>query len=109
MADQQGIMLDANSVACTTPTKPASMAWPFPVDRRLDQLVELANEAGANTRRHELASALIAATPPDGDALLELVVAWRRMRVRQVVLDIDRAAQVVDLPRYPPGRRRRSS
>lgn len=106
MADQQGIQLDANSTAAATVPKAAAISWPFPVDRRLDQLVDIANQAGANTRRHELASALVAAAAPDGEDLLKILIAWRKMLVRQVVLDIDQAAQVVDLPRYRPGRRR---
>lgn len=109
MTDYQGVRLDANSVASATATKPAAIAWPFPIDRRLDQLVELANEAGANTRRHELAAAILAVAEPSGEALLTAVIAWRKMRVRHVVLDVEQAAQVVELPRYPPGRRRRSS
>lgn len=109
MADHQGIKLDANSVAARTVTKPAALSWPFPLDRRLDQLVDLANQAGANTRRHELASALIASADPSGEKLLEIVIAWRKMLVRDIVLDVDHAAQVVDLPRYPPGRRRQAN
>jgi hypothetical protein len=49
---------------------------------------------------------LVAASHPDGEALLQLVIAYRKLRVREVVLDVSEAAQVVDLPRYPPGRRR---
>lgn len=108
MNDQQGVRLDANHVAAETVFKASAISWPFPVDRRLDQLVELANQAGANTRRHELAAALVAAAKPDGEVLLRLVIEWRRSRVRDVVLDVPEAAQVVDIPRYPPGRRRRS-
>jgi hypothetical protein len=106
MADNKGVRLDADEVAARTVSKAASIAWPFPCDRRLDQLVELANEAGANTRRYELAAALVAAAAPDGDSLLQLVVDYRKKRVREVVVDVADAAQVVDLPRHPPGRRR---
>lgn len=106
MADNQGVRLDADDVAAKAVAKAASVSWPFPLDRRLDQLVELANEAGANTRRNELAAALVAATQADGDELLQLVIAYRKLRVREVVLDVEDAAQVVALPRYPPGRRR---
>lgn len=106
MAEQQGVQLDANTAAATTVTKAAAFSWPFPVDRRLDQLVELANRAGANTRRHELVAALVAASPADGEELLRTVIAWRKMAVKDVVLDVQEAAQVVLMPRYPPGRRR---
>jgi hypothetical protein len=106
MADNQGVRLDADDVAAKTVSKAASISWPFPFDRRLDQLVELANEAGANTRRNELAAALLAAARPDGEALLQLIIAYRKLRVRDVVLEVTDAAQVIDLPRYSPGRRR---
>jgi hypothetical protein len=107
-SDQQGVRLDANHVAAETVSKASAINWPFPVDRRLDQLVELANQAGANTRRYEVAAALVAASEPDGEMLLRLVIEWRRAKVRDVVLDVPEAAQVVDIPRYAPGRRRRS-
>ena len=106
MTDSQGVRLDANDVAARTVSKAAAVSWPFPVDRRLDQLVDLANQAGANTRRHELAAAVVAATPADGEMLLALVIAWRKLRVRDVVLDVPEPAQVVEIPRYRPGRRR---
>lgn len=106
MVDNQGVRLDADEVAAKTVSKAASVSWPFPFDRRLDQLVELANAAGANTRRNELAAALVAAARPDGEALLQLVIACRKLRVREVVFNLADAARVVDIPRYPPGRRR---
>lgn len=108
MSEQPGVRFDADHVAADTVPKASAIAWPFPVDRRLDQLVELANQSGANTRRYELAAALVAAAAPDGDALLRLVIEWRRSRVREVVLDVPEATKVVDIPRYPPGRRRRT-
>lgn len=106
MADKQGVLLDANALASRAITKPSAFSWPFPADRRLDQLVEVANGAGANVRRNELASAIIASAPTDPDQLLRLVIAWRKSYVRDVVLGVDVAAQVVDIPRHPPGRRR---
>jgi hypothetical protein len=108
MDDDRGIRLDANAIAQHAPTKAAAVSWPFPVDRRLDQLVELANAAGAGTRRNELAAALIASASPTPDDLLQTIVAFRRQRVRDVVLNVDDSAQVVDHPRYRPGRRRQA-
>jgi hypothetical protein len=105
---QEGVQLDANAVAATTVAKSAAVSWPLPLDRRLDQLVDLANQAGANTRRQEMAAALIAAAVPNGEDLLRLVIGWRKRLVREVVLDVAHAAQVVNIPRYPPGRRRRT-
>jgi hypothetical protein len=108
MTDQQGVRLDADDIAARAVSKSAAISWSFPLDRRLDQLVELANEAGANTRRNELAAALVAAAEANGDELLHLVIGWRKLRVRDIVLDVADAAQVIELPRYPPGRRRSS-
>jgi len=103
---QDGVLLDANKLASRSPVKPAAMSWPFPIDRRLDQLVDLANNSGANVRRNELAAALVAAAPAEPEQLLALVIAYRKTPVRDVVLDVDTAAQVVEIPRYRPGRRR---
>ena len=106
MGDQPGLRLDANEVASRTVSKQAGVSWPFPVDRRLDQLVELANGAAANVRRNELVAAIVAAAPTDQEQLFGMVIAWRKFRVRDVVLEVDVAAQVVDIPRHRPGRRR---
>lgn len=108
MSDRQGVRLDADEYARTAISKASAISWPFPVDRRLDQLVELANQAGANTKRHELAAALVAAGPSDPDKLLQAVIDWRKSRVRQVVLGVSEAAEIVELPRFRPGRRRAS-
>lgn len=101
-----GVRLDLNELTVRTPAKSAAINWPLPIDRRLDQLVDLANSAGAATRRHELAAALVAAATADPERLLRLVIRWRTKRVRDVVLDVTDAAQVVEIPRYGPGRRR---
>ncbi|MDG4667337.1 hypothetical protein [Mycobacterium sp. 236(2023)] len=106
MTDQQGVQLNAHAKAARTATKQAGVSWPFPADRRLDQLVDIANEAGAGVRRNELAAALVAAAPTDPEALLELVLAWRRSEVRDVLIGLGETAQVVEIPRHPPGRRR---
>jgi hypothetical protein len=82
------------------------LSWPLPADRRLDQLVEIANEAGAGTRRNELAAAIIGATDADGEVLLQLVLRWRRAKVRDVIIDPPHESSVIYLPRYGPGRRK---
>jgi hypothetical protein len=77
--------------------------------RRLDQLVELANEAGAAIRRNELAAAIIAATEAEGELLLQLVLRWRRAHVGDVVLNVPPKSEIIYLPRYGPGRRKTDS
>ncbi|QQW33523.1 hypothetical protein [Mycobacterium marinum] len=106
MADQRGVKLDANEYASRTVTKQSGVSWPFPVDRRLDQLVEVANAAGANVNRSELVAAIVAAAPDDPEQLLRMALDWRRCQVRDVVIGIGDAAKVVEIPRFRPGRRR---
>lgn len=109
MADDadRGVRLDAASRAHLAVPKAAAINWAMPADRRLDQLVDLANEAGASTSRAELAAAIVLATDPDERSLLQMIIRWRTVRVREVVLGIERDAEVVVLPRFGPGRRRR--
>lgn len=82
------------------------ISWPLPADRRLDQLVDLANEAGAGARRNELAAAIVAAAEPDGEALLPFVLCWRRSKVRDVIVNPPQESSVIHFPRYGPGRRK---
>lgn len=103
--DDSGIRMEAASKARLAPSKQAAITWAMPVDRRLDQLVELANEVGAGTRRNELAAALVADATTNAEALLQLVLAWRRALVRDVVIDVPSSDDVIYLPKYGPGRR----
>lgn len=101
-----GVHVNPDHKVHRTVTKPAAVTWPLPIDRRLDQLVERANAAGAGTRRTELLAAIVAGATASGDELLQLVVRWRRSSVREVVLGVSAQADVVYLPRYRPGRRK---
>jgi hypothetical protein len=83
------------------------LSWPRPVSRRLDQLVERAR--AARTDRSELAAAILSAHDYTEDELTQLVLAHRRKRARDVVLDVEPAATVIELPRHGPGRRRRTA
>jgi hypothetical protein len=104
--EDRGIHLGADLRAAKTVAKQAGLSWPLPADRRLDQLVEMANEAGAGTRRNELAAAIIAAADADGEVLLQLVLRWRLAKVRDVIIDPPLEPDVIYLPRYGPGRRK---
>jgi hypothetical protein len=104
--EDRGIHLKADIRASTAVPKAAALSWPLPADRRLDQLVDLANGAGAGTRRNELAAAIIAAAEADGDVLLQLVLDWRRAKVREVIIDPPQDSSVIYLPTYGPGRRK---
>jgi hypothetical protein len=106
MTEDESIRFDANGIAARAVPKAAAINWPYPADRRLDQLVRNANEAGAGTRRNELAAAIIAAATEDPAALLQIVIDWRRAQIKDVVLGVADAAEVIEIPRYRPGRRR---
>ena len=45
MDDDRGVRLEANAKAHRAMSKAAGISWPLPADRRLDQLVKLANDA----------------------------------------------------------------
>lgn len=107
--DDRAVHLEAAARAQRTVSKAAAINWPIPVDRRLDQLVEMANDAGAATSRGELAAALVADAGADGDELLRLVLAWRTALVRDVVVQVAEDATIVVLPRFGPGRRKKPS
>jgi hypothetical protein len=104
--DDRGVHVDVHAKACKVMAKQAGLMWPLPADRRLDQLVDMANEAGARTWRNELAAAIIAAAEADEDALLGLVLRWRRTQVAQVVLETPQDAEVIYLPLHGRGRRK---
>ena len=104
--EDRGIHLDTETSASKAMPKQSGISWPLPADRRLDQLVELANKAGASTRRNELTAAIVAATEADSEVLLQLVLRWRRARVRDIIVDVPRESSVIYLPRYGPGRRK---
>lgn len=89
---------DFDAVGC-------QVSWVRPVSRRLDQLVERAR--AARTTRSELSAALMSAQDYTEDELVELVIAYRRKLARDVVLDVEQRATVIELPRHGPGRRQR--
>jgi hypothetical protein len=105
--EDRGVHLEADLKAHAALPKPAAISWPLPADRRLDQLVLLANEVGAATRRNELAAAIIACAEPEPAVLLQLVLRWRTALVRDVIIDAPQTSGVIYLPRYGPGRRKR--
>lgn len=104
--EDRGVHLRADLKASKALPKQSGLSWPLPADRRLDQLVELANEAGAATCRNEMAAAIIAAAEAEGEALLQAVLRWRRARVDDVVLGAQPDSGIVYLPRYGRGRRK---
>lgn len=85
------------------------MRWPLPFSRRLDQLAQLAYEAGAGAPdRKWLLAALVLNAPANGDQLALLLTAARRAKVKDVILDVGEHDTVVSVPRNPVGRPRRA-
>jgi hypothetical protein len=51
--------------------------WPEVVHKQLSGLVDMADEAGANTTRSELVAALVSFTELDGQGLLDVIQRYR--------------------------------
>ena len=104
--DRRSVSIDPRTRAADTPPKAAAIRWPRAVDRRLDQLVERANNVGARTSRSELAAAIVAAAEVDPEELLGAVLHWRTAIVREVIVDVPAGDEALYLVSYGPGRRR---
>lgn len=87
--------------------KQAAFRWPLALDKRLDELVTRAEEAGERTNRRELLSALVLAADMSGEELGAILRQYRTCDVRAALLGIsgDEASNVVELRRHPPGPR----
>ena len=83
-----------------------SLAFVAPINERLDQLVERADEEGARTTRKELLAALILAAPEEGATLRDAVLSYRTSRARDAAVGGD-PARVLELRRHRPGPRGR--
>src|SRR5437588_62589 len=83
---------------------------PAPLNVRLDGLVELANEAGANVNRKELLATLVFAASESGAELQELVRGYRTATAADAVISGQDEARFLDPkePRSGPRTRRRS-
>jgi hypothetical protein len=99
------VRLDALLDSCRE--KNAAVAWPLPVDERLNQLIELAREAGERTNRKELAAAIVLAAPEDPHQLSEMVRRYRRATARDALVTPPDEANVVSIDRHKPGPRPR--
>ena len=84
--------------------KQAAIAWPLPVDMRLDRLLTQADAAGENTSRKELAAAIIASAKLTDAQLGKLLRWYRTARVRDLVLLADEE-NVIRFTKRKPGPR----
>jgi len=97
---------DARLALCQE--QPASLSFVAPINERLDQLVELADEAGARTTRKELLAALILAAPDSAVALRDAVLTYRTSRARDAAVQSD-PDRVLELRPHRPGPRRKQA
>jgi hypothetical protein len=100
--------LDADSRVVRWPEKQGAVAWPLPVEAKLEALLHRAEEAGERTSRKEVVAALIAAYKGDGKKVSALVRRYRRTTVREL-LAVPQSENVIDITqRRKPGPRPRS-
>ncbi|MCW2572397.1 MAG: hypothetical protein JWO88_2455 [Frankiales bacterium] len=87
--------------------KTTSVAWPHPVDERLEALVDAAIAAGERTDRREVLAALVSTTELSGPKIAKRIKTYRRMPVGDVVPAGTSvlADGRVELPNRLPGRR----
>jgi hypothetical protein len=98
--------LDADSRVVRWPEKQGAVAWPFPIEAKLDVLLRRAEEAGERTNRKEVVAALISEFTGDGEDLSELLRRYRRITVREL---LPQSENVIDMTqRRKPGPRPRS-
>jgi hypothetical protein len=85
-------------------TRSTSMNLPVAVQRRLDEMVELAD--AMKPTRNELLAALVATAALDAEAIEDTVLRYRRMRVGDVLPPRDHAGGDSDVvvPLRKPGR-----
>jgi hypothetical protein len=84
------------------PTVQIGISVPYPLNRRLEELVALANDQGAASSRRELLAALIQFAPDDPRRLARLVRDYRMVEVEHLG-DAELGPNVI---RFRPGRRR---
>jgi hypothetical protein len=88
-----------------SPMQTTTLSVPIAIHHRLDELADLATDVRAS--RAELVAMLIGEAALDTPALEELVLKYRRMRVRDVIpRSVDRSENenVITLPIRQPGR-----
>jgi hypothetical protein len=100
--------LAADQLVRNCPQKQAAVAWPLPIDVRLDELLAQAEASGENTSRKELVAAIIAATRVTDAQLTRLLRRYRMTRVRDLV-SLPEGENVIPFVKHKPGPRTSSS
>lgn len=85
--------------------KASAVAWPLPVDRRLDELVTRARDFGERTTRKELAAAIVFDFELSAEDISNLLRRFRTATAGDTVLELPGDENVLRLPRHRPGPR----
>jgi hypothetical protein len=97
--------IEADEPLATCERCPTYVSWPVPIDRRLDELLDLAWRAGHDLNRHDLLAALVLAAPLDGKKIGALVIQSRRSKAGDAV---STKGPIPILPRKPGRRPKRA-
>lgn len=97
--------LDVDRKVVEFPERQSAVAWPLPVDARLERLLDQAREAGERTSRKEIVAALVATATFTDAQLGKLLRRYRTLHVREI-LPVPEGANVVQFTRKGPGPRR---
>ncbi len=100
--------LPADQLVRDCPHKQAAVAWPIPVDMRLDDLLDQADAAGENTSRRELAAAIVATTTLTNAQLGKMLRWYRTAKVCDLVT-VPEGENVIPFVKRRPGPRKTSA
>lgn len=104
--DQPEINIEATQPLDSMEKVGFQLKFPRPVSERIDQLQRRGRRM--NVDRGEVVAALICSRDWTAKEIEEAVLAYRDLRVRDVVLDVPDDAKVVPIKSHGPGRRSRS-
>lgn len=101
--------IDASRLLHEIEERPIGISLPIPLSRRLDLLVERAEQAGARAYRKDILGALILAAPETPEELLDLFSRYRTATAGDASLADQPQSTVLRDQRHKPGRRVRSA
>src|SRR3989442_12570636 len=87
------------------PERAVGLSLPVPITARIDQLVELAEQAGERTSRKEIVATCILGAPDDADELVRWLRIYRRSPAASTPASGANLVHVLELRRAPPGPR----
>ena len=99
--------IDAETLLPNCPENRIGVALPGPINDRLDDLVKAVEATGDRTSRKELLACLILAAPNSGQAVANLLRAYRGTSARKARLDGGSDEATVPIRSHRPGPRPR--